>query len=116
MGKFIKAILISLGLVAASACAMFGGNSAMTPADQSFVTGCQTYNALLVSMTQYYTSGKLSKQDVATVNQVRAIVYPICDGPVPANMTQATSEILNGISQLQAIKTKINNPVTPTGK
>lgn len=112
----IKWGILGLAFIATGACAMLGGKSAMTSTDQSFITGCQSYNALIVSMTQYYTSGKLSVQDVATVNQVRAVIYPICSSPVPANSTQATTEILNGVAQLQTIKTAVNNPVTPTGK
>ena len=83
---------------------------------QAFIDGCDSYNSLIVFLTQEATLKKLSGGQIATVNQVRQIVYPICSSPMPANPTQATSEVLSGVSKLGAIKNSIPNPVTPTGK
>jgi hypothetical protein len=113
----MKKFFAVLALVLLSACSTIGGNSAMTAGDQAFITGCETYNGLIVAMTNYYKDGKLNANDVKTVNSVRTVVYPICSGPIPSNVTQATTEILNGVAQLEALKTKMteSNPITATG-
>ncbi len=89
--------------------------SSLSASQQSFITGCDSYNALIVFMTQEATNKKLSSGQIATVNQVRQIVYPICSSPMPANVTQAIAEITAGTNQLSVIQKQLKNPVTSTG-
>ena len=120
MQNFIQKIkwgVLGLAFLGLGACATTpNALNSLTAPQQAFIDGCDSYNSLIVFMTQEATLNKLSSGQIATVNQVRKIVYPICSSPMPANPTQATTEILSGVSQLGTVKNAITNPVTPMGK
>ena len=120
MREFITKIkwgILGLAFVALGACATTpNALNSLTAPQQAFINGCYSYNSLIVFLTQEATLKKLSGGQIATVNQVRQIAEPICSSPMPANPTQATSEVLSGVAKLGAVKNSIPNPVTPTGK
>ena len=117
MGKKLTLWLSALVVMGLAGCATTpNALNSLTAPQQAFINGCYSYNSLIVFLTQEATLKKLSAGQVATVNQVRQVAEPICSSPMPANPTQATSEVLSGVSKLGAVKNSISNPVTPTGK
>lgn len=108
MREFITKIkwgILGLAFTALGACSTTPNaiNSLTTP-QQVFISGCDSYNSLIVFLTQEASLKKLSSNQIGIVNQVRKIVYPICTSPMPSDITSANTQVLSGVSKLGAIK------------
>ena len=78
----------------------------LTPTQATFVTACQGYNGALTFMTKEYQAKKVTPAQIASINQIRTIVFPICSNTqaLPTYPMEALNTVLNAISQIEAIQ------------
>lgn len=99
------------GLMLAASVAGCSGSVGSTPSttsqaiQQAALAACSTYTATLSAVTAYQRTRPLSASQIATVNQVRAELNPLCLAGTPAE--GATTTIMNGLSRLLGVQTSI---------
>lgn len=76
--------------------------------EQKLVTACNAYANTLVVLAGYKQAGKLSAAQIASVDQIRAVVNPICSGTTaPADVNSAINTVEQYALQLNGLKTGV---------
>ena len=72
--------------------------------EDKIVVACQTYASSLSTLAVAKAAGDLSDAQIATVNDVRAILNPICQEGRWSNADVALSAVEQGIVRLAQVK------------
>lgn len=106
----------SLGIAAAWAAAFLvlcllltacaGGGQQLTDR-QKLLVACDTYASTLNALAAQRQAGNLSEDQVETVNNVRAVMNPICNGDLGAegqSLDEALAEAETQLFKLQGVR------------
>lgn len=102
----MKKVFLLLGVLllgGASSCSSTTSATATQAMQQAALAACNTYVASLAAVTVIQRQHPLTPAQVATVNQVRAELNPLCSAGTPAE--GATATIMNGLTRLLGVQT-----------
>lgn len=105
MRSKIYTLLCGVMLLSLSACAALTGPQASV---KGLISACNGYASTLTTLAVANMNGQLSKGQVDTINQVNAIVKPLCTAPsMDQNQAQAISEVQSAMIKLATVQTQI---------
>lgn len=101
----MRKVLLLLGVLligGASGCNSSSTATATQAMQQAALAACNTYTASLAVVTQVQRTHPLSPAQIATVNEVRAQLNPLCSAGTPAD--GATATIMQGLTRLLGVQ------------
>jgi len=90
--------------LALSACA--GGGQSLTPRQQLLAT-CDAYSSTLTTLASLRASGKLTEDQIQSVNNARRVLNPICQDGRPLDGT--TEQIKAALRRVEAELFRLQN-------
>lgn len=102
MNKFITAMA---AVFLMSGCALIGNGS--WSQEKSIVSACQAFGQSLTILSQYNSAGKLSSSQEATVDDVVAVVGPICSQDELPTQERTVRLVVNNVATLNTIEANV---------
>jgi len=90
-------LLVAAGML--SACGYFGSQAP----EKSLIAACDAYGTSLDALTGFRAAGRLSAEQVATVDAIRPEANALCSGNLPADEASAVAKVDAAAARLTAV-------------
>lgn len=98
LGTAALATLLAITLLFMTACSTLGVTN-WSP-EKARIIGCSSYAGALTTLAGYRMAGKLSTEEVATVDQWRTVLNPICTAETAPTTTSLLDTLEQGVIAL----------------
>ena len=86
---------------------LLAGCATVQSQQKGIITACNGYAHALATAAAFRAQGKLSAGQIQTINQVRAVVNPICTAPKLPSTAQALVTVENSVTQLTNVNAQV---------